>query len=156
MDPLHRRKPTRYMIKGFVGSGKYRKLLLSPVLLPYQKQLSQRKVAPNADIKKDPSEPSLTIEFARMCLVNALAVVNRQLTKPTSMTSNNMSASFTDNMHSLPPSGVASSQEMLTLKAYILVNLAFVSNSMWDYVGGVDYSRQAEALPEIPGVIRYK
>ena len=156
MDPLHRRKPTRYMIKGLVGSGKYRKLLLSPVLLPYQKQLSQRKVAPNADIKKDPSEPSLTIEFARMCLVNALAVVNRQLTKPTSMTSNNMSASFTDNMHSLPPSGVASSQEMLTLKAYILVNLAFVSNSMWDYVGGVDYSRQAEALPEIPGVIRYK
>ena len=29
------------MIKGFVGAGKFRKLLLSPVLLPYQKQLSQ-------------------------------------------------------------------------------------------------------------------
>lgn len=101
IDPLHRRKPTRYMVKGLVGAGKYRKLLLSAVLLPYQKQLAQyvhtpcslkamlnmwlyfcrRKVPPATEVKKDPSEPALTIEFARMCLINALATVNRHLNR---------------------------------------------------------------------------
>ena len=44
-------------------------------------EFCRRKVAPTADLKKDPSEPSLTIEFARMCLINALATVNRHLSR---------------------------------------------------------------------------
>ena len=43
---------------------------------------------------------------------------------------------------------------MFLLRAYILINLAFVSNAMWDYLGGIDYARQAEASSEVPGVIR--
>ncbi|OWA53980.1 CCR4-NOT transcription complex subunit 10 [Hypsibius exemplaris] len=150
IDPLHRRKPTRYMIKGFVGSGKFRKMLLSPVLLPYQKQLSQRKVPPTTELKKDPSEPSLTIEFARMCLINALAAVNRHLSRGLGT-----QEKFLEDMYSIAPSGISTKQEMLNLKAYILINLAFVSNAMWDYLGGIDYARQAEAFPEVPGVIRF-
>ncbi|XP_055347078.1 CCR4-NOT transcription complex subunit 10-like [Paramacrobiotus metropolitanus] len=147
IDPLHRRKPTRYMIKGSIGAGKYRKLLLSSVLLPYQKQLAQRKVQPQTEAKKDPSEPALTIEFARMCLINALATVNRHLARGSGLPM--------EDVYAIAPSGMTSKQEIMTLKAYILVNLAFVSNSLWDFVGGIEYSRQAESIPELPGVMKF-
>ncbi|KAK7498125.1 hypothetical protein BaRGS_00010713 [Batillaria attramentaria] len=134
------------VIQGSVGSGYHRKLILGP-------GVGQDKTSTNA-----PSMPALSLEFAAMCLRNALLLLpDDPLGAETTVTDDSDGSKPTPEPVLLPapPSSPMRAHEVANLRCSILAASSYVALCLNDHQVALQHAENLLRQPRLSGAQRY-
>lgn len=140
----------RNLVNRSAGSGPHRKIILSPSL---------SKEYPSGGVIQSPSDTKITLQFASMCLCNALKLLPEEI--PASATpqksgedSESSQAPENNSVEALPSCPIQGT-ELCSLRNSILIASSYVSLCVGDVRLAYKYSQMVLSQPKVSGVHRY-
>ncbi|XP_076034064.1 CCR4-NOT transcription complex subunit 10 isoform X2 [Oratosquilla oratoria] len=134
------------LVQGVVGVGAHRKICLSMSISGHNKRVSEMPL--------DANDPEMSLEFARLCLRNAISLLPDNISI-SSLTDEQEASGVLPELYQASPSSPMRGNEVLSVRVSALACSAYVSLCLSDFTAAL---RQSEALltahPKIPGVYK--
>lgn len=141
------------MVQGVVGTGTHRKIILTPQLSRDTKYSCEGQSF---------AIPVATVEFASLCLRNALLLLpdsqpEDPLTLPTPHSTDVPTTTPSPSSHYVyaAPSNPLGSHEVANLRCSVLALSAYVALCLGDYIVALDHAQMLLVQPALSGVHRY-